>query len=244
MQDDSYYYGHLGKHALSSSSLKKLIQSPKAYKASLVQSDNTQALRDGRLVHLCVLEPHKVKDLTILEGTKARKEFKEMSAELGSEMVYTQSEMESAFWIAEAVKTNNEASFLLENCKYEVAGADMIDGLPFRAKADALSNDGTTIIDLKTTSSIGTDGEDFYWSAKKFMYALQAALYMHIFGATEFIFLVIDKNTKDIGIFDCSSEFLELGQNQVAQGIEVYKEYFTTPDSNNLINNNVIRRTL
>lgn len=35
MYDDSFYYGHLGKHALSSSSAKKLIDSPKAYQKSL-----------------------------------------------------------------------------------------------------------------------------------------------------------------------------------------------------------------
>jgi len=42
MEDDSFYYGHLGKNALSSSSLKKLLQSPKAYQASLRGSDNSQ----------------------------------------------------------------------------------------------------------------------------------------------------------------------------------------------------------
>ena len=59
MEDDSFYYGHLGKNALSSSSLKKLLQSPKAYQASLRASDNSQALRDGRLVHLAILEKEK-----------------------------------------------------------------------------------------------------------------------------------------------------------------------------------------
>ena len=34
-------------------------------------------LGDGRLVHLSVLEPQKVKDLTIVEGSKATKAFKE-----------------------------------------------------------------------------------------------------------------------------------------------------------------------
>lgn len=31
MQDDIFYYGHLGKHALSSSSIKLLQTSPKKY---------------------------------------------------------------------------------------------------------------------------------------------------------------------------------------------------------------------
>ena len=73
MDDDSFYYGHLGQHALSSSSLKKLLQSPKAYQKSLRFSDTGQALRDGRLIHLNILEPHKINDLIVINGTKAKK---------------------------------------------------------------------------------------------------------------------------------------------------------------------------
>lgn len=244
MESDSYYYGHLGQHALSSSALKKLIEGPKAYQASLRKSDGSQALRDGQLIHLSILEPHKLKDLIITQGTKARKEFKDAVAEHGEHKVYTQSEMESAYWIADAVKSNPTSSFLLENCDYEVPNAAMIEGLPFRAKADAITKDGATIIDVKTTASIGEEGEDFYWSAKRFKYALQAVLYMEIFGATDFIFLVVDKGTREIGIFDCSEQFLDSGRSLIAKGIENYKKFFLSPDSETLINNNVIRRTL
>ena len=76
MYDDEFYYGYLGSNALSSSSAKKLIQSPKAYLKSLKINSDAQPLRDGRLVHLSVLEPHKVKDLTIINGSKATKAFK------------------------------------------------------------------------------------------------------------------------------------------------------------------------
>lgn len=244
MQSDSYYYGHLGQYALSSSALKKLIEGPKAYQASLRKSESSQALRDGQLIHLSILEPHKLKDLVITEGTKARKEYKEAVAEHGEHKVYTQSEMESAYWIADAVKSNPTSSFLLENCDYEVPNAAMIEGLPFRAKADAITKDGSTIIDIKTTASIGENGDDFYWSARKFKYALQAVLYMEIFGAVDFIFLVVDKGTREIGIFDCSDEFLEIGKFHIAKGIENYKKFFMSPDSETLIKNNVIRRTL
>ena len=77
MEDDSFYYGHLGKHALSSSALKKLVDSPKAYYKSLFQDASGQALRDGRLIHLHALEPHRIAELHIVEGTKATKAYKE-----------------------------------------------------------------------------------------------------------------------------------------------------------------------
>ena len=87
MAADSFYYGYLGKNALSSSANKKLLESPKAYESYLRQSDGSQALRDGRLVHLAVLEKHRLNDLVIINGTKAKKEFKEAVEQHGDHMV-------------------------------------------------------------------------------------------------------------------------------------------------------------
>ena len=242
MEDDSFYYGHLGHHALSSSSLKKILQSPKAYQKSLRFSDTGQALRDGRLVHMSILEPHKIKDLIVINGTKAKKEFKDAVEEHGEHMVYTESEMQSAYWVADALNNNAEAKFLIDDCDYEIPGVGMLDGLAFRAKADALSKDGRRIIDIKTTSS---DINDFHWSAKKYQYDLQAALYLELFeSAVEFIFLVINKDTKDIGIFECSEQFIQNGRNAVEHGINTYKYYFMQDNSDELIKNHVIRGIL
>ena len=93
-------------------------------------------------------------------------------------MVYTESEMQSAYWVADALNNNAEAKFLIDDCDYETPGVGMLDGLAFRAKADAISKDGRRIIDIKTTSS---DINDFHWSAKKYEYDLQAALYLELF---------------------------------------------------------------
>lgn len=244
MKDDSYYYGHLGKHALSSSALKNLLQSPKAYKKSLKEQKTIQEFRDGRLVHLSILEPHKLKDLIVIQGTKARKEFKEAAEEHGEDMVYTQSEMENAYWTADAIKSNHSTSYLLEDCSYELPGVDMIEGLAFRAKADAISKDGSTIIDIKTTSNLGDEGDAFYWSARNFKYAMQAALYLRVFKASNFIFIVVDKGTRDVGIFECSDEFINTGNLQIDTAIGVYKKYFQQSNSDDLIKNYVIRRVL
>ena len=241
MEDDSFYYGHLGQHALSSSALKKLLDGPKAYQKSLRMSDDSQPLRDGQLVHMHILEPHKVDDLVVIDGTKAKKEFKEAVAEHGSHKVFTKSEVTNAYWIAEALHNNAEASFLIDDCDYEIPGVAMIQDLAFRGKADVISKDRKRIIDVKTTSS---PVADFKWSAKKYSYDLQAALYLHIFGATEFIFLVIDKSTKDIGIFECSAEFIERGQEKIDLGIENYNYYFNQSNSEELIRNYVIRGIL
>jgi len=231
MYDDEFYYGYLGSNALSSSSAKKLIQSPKAYLKSLKINSDAQPLRDGRLVHLSVLEPQKVKDLTIIDGSKATKAFKQAVIELGSANVYTRSELNNASYIAESVLKCNEVTNLLKGAEFEVPEIAMIDGLPFRGKADVLN--GNVVIDLKTTGDITR----FKWSAKNFSYDLQAALYMKMFNADAFIFVVVDKDTKDIMICDCSDEFIRTGLRKLDTAIEQYKYFFQdeVPNLNNYI---------
>lgn len=239
MLHDPFYYGHLGKHALSSSSLKKLIESPKAYEKSLRFNSNAQPLRDGRLVHLAVLEEHRLEELVVVDSTKAAKAFKDATAEHGKETVYTKSEMDNAYWIAKAVKDCDSAAELLDGCTFEEPAIKMIDGIAIRGKADARKN--STIIDLKTTSG-GID--KFKWSAKNFSYDLQAALYLELFDAHDFIFLVIDKDTKDIGIFECSGEFIQKGYDKMERGIYTYKHFFLDSDPKDSVRNYVTHDVL
>lgn len=236
MYDDEFYYGYLGSNALSSSSAKKLLQSPKAYLKSLNVNQDAQPLRDGRLVHLSVLEPHKVKDLTIVEGSKATKAFKQAVLDLGSANVYTRSEFNNANRIANAVLKCSEVTSLLQGAEFEVPQAKMIDGLPFRGKADILKDN--VIIDLKTTSDI----TKFRWSAKHFSYDLQAALYLKMFEADAFIFVVVDKDSKDIMICDCSDEFINNGLVKLDRAIEQYKYFFQDEIPN--LDNYVTHETL
>lgn len=239
MVNDPFYYGHLGKNALSSSALKKLIESPKSYQKSLNFSSNSQPLRDGRLTHLAVLEEHRLSDLVIVNGTKAIKAFKDATEKYGEEMVYTQAELDNAIWIAKAIKNCDSASDLLKGCTFEEPAIKMVNGIAVRGRSDARK--GRTIIDLKTTSG-GLD--KFKWSAKNFSYDLQAALYLDLFDADEFIFLVIDKDNKDIGIFECSAGFLKDGHDKIEQGIYTYNYFFLENDPKHSISNYVTHDVL
>jgi len=222
MYDDGFYYGYLGKQVLSSSSLKKLLSSPNEYLRSLEEEDATesQPLRDGKLFHWNILEPEKFAALNVIEvASKNTKAYKEAKAELGE--VYCRKEIDTAESLASVMKKNKPAMSFLENADYEVPAIDVINGIPFRGKADIVQ--GTKIIDIKTTADL--DG--FKYSAYRFSYDLQAYLYLQLFPqAEEFIFVVIDKKTRDIGIFDCSEEFLESGKKKLEQGIENYKFFF------------------
>lgn len=222
MYDDSFYYGYLGKNALSSSSIKTLLSSPKTYYfTTKYGSDETQALRDGRLFHTMILEPNKLEDIIFVEAaTKASKEYK-LAKESGKE-VYTQTEKKAAERLSDALLRNEAVKEYLIKAEYEVPQIAMIDGVPIRAKADILK--GNTIIDLKTTTGI----KDFRYSADKYSYDLQAWLYREMFGVDNFVFIVIDKGSLDIAIFECSEEFYARGKEKFEQGISNYKYFFQT----------------
>jgi hypothetical protein len=222
MQDDSFYYGYLGQNALSSSTIKTLVNSPKTYYfTTKYGSGETQALRDGKLFHTMILEPEKLNDMIFVDAaTKASKEYK-LAKETGKE-VYTKNEKKAAERLCDALLRNEAVTDYLPNAEYEVPQIAMIDGIPIRAKADIIK--GNTIIDLKTTTGI----KDFRYSADKYSYDLQAWLYREMFGVDNFIFIAIDKGSLDIAIFECSDEFYEKGKQKFEQGISNYKYFFQT----------------
>ena len=223
MLEDSFYYGYLGKAALSSSSLKKLLQSPKAYQASLEErQEETKALREGKLIHLLLLEPHKEETLQVVDvKTRTAKAYKEAAAEYGAENTFTAVEIATARKVVRAVKDCPEAWDMIYGAATEVPAVGNILGYPFRAKADILHK-GTRIVDLKTTADI----HKFKRNAYAFGYDAQAAIYTHLFGLKEFTFLVVDKQSYDIGIFTTTKEFIESGRQKVAKALGIYLEYF------------------
>ena len=239
MLDDSFYYGYLGSNALSSSSMKKLLESPKSYVKSLNMSSDSPALSLGRLVHLAVLEPHRLDDIIVAQGTKANKPYKDAVAQFGSANVFTQSEYTSASYISEAVWKNKEVADLLSTCKAEVPAIKEIDGYAVRGKADALGFN--RIIDLKTTSD---PVDRFYWTAKNYNYAIQAAIYMHLIDVDEVIFLVVNKDTKDLAIYECSGEFIQAGWDSVMRGIDTYRKYISIENSKEIIDNYIYKSIL
>ena len=79
MVNDEFYYGQLSQLVLSSSSLKLLLSSPKTYKyVTKYGSAETQPLRDGRLIHMSILEPDKFQEQVFVNvASKNSKAYKE-----------------------------------------------------------------------------------------------------------------------------------------------------------------------
>ena len=238
MYDDDFYYGELSKIALSSSAIKLLYDSPKKYHyVSQYGSSSSQGLRDGWLLHCLLLEPEKFDQQIFVDvQSKNTKKYKEAVEEFGT--VYTIKEKQDAERLADAVLKNEQALKLLTNCQYEVPTIGNVMGMPFRGKADILSKNG--ICDIKTTSDI----KAFPYSAKKYGYDIQVYLYCKLFNVQyfDFKFLVIDKGSLDIGIWDCSEEFYLSGEQKVKKGIDIYIEYFLKQEVE--VNDYIITGTL
>ena len=223
MLDDDFYYGELNTLALSSSSLKLLLSSPKTYKyVTKYGNPETQPLRDGRLVHQAILEPQKFSEQVFVNvSSKNTKTYKEAREKYGE--VYTRSEKENAEKIADAFFKNEHALKYITDCKFEIPQIGMVQGFPFRGKADVLKKDG--IVDIKTT----TGGvKNFYHSAKKYSYDVQCYVYCKLFNITylDFRFVVIDKGSLDIGVWNCSEEFYLEGERKTKEAIQIFEKFF------------------
>ena len=106
---------------------------------------------------------------------------------------------------------------------YEQPGIVELEGNIWKGKADIINHDERLIIDLKTTNDI----TKFRSSAYRYNYDSQAFIYRKMFGY-DFLFIAIDKNTHQIGIFDCSDRFYESGLDKVKKATEVYELFYKT----------------
>jgi len=222
MYDDSFYYVYLGKHALSSSTCKSLLESPKAYVEYInkpPKEKEPQPFRDGRLIHLLSLEPHRIEELTIIESTKGSKAYKLAVEEQLPQTVYTLAELNRCKKVADSVLNNKEFSGMVEDAEFEIPEIGNYNGFPFRGKADILLNG--IVVDLKTTSDINS----FYESANTYNYDLQAALYLELFGAFEFRYVVVDKKTLEVQVIQFDDEFIQSGYNKLNIATENYQKY-------------------
>lgn len=246
MYDDNFYYGYLGHAAFSSSSLKMLLDSPKKYYFNTKYgSDNdTASLNEGRIIHAKALTPEiYAEQYEVIDvASKVSKKWKEESA-ASNKICLTKKEDESTNRVVDALLKNEYFIQALNKSKPEVPAIGNLRGYPFRAKADILSPKG--IFDLKTTSSLKT----FPYSAEKYSYDLQAYIYCSLFDVdpSEFEFIVIDKGSLDIAVYQVSHDFVESGRHKLELAIDTYEKFFVGVDEDQLIdglNNYVFRGTL
>ena len=225
LKNDEDYYGDFGNQFLSNSHISKLLKDPlRAFE----QSKPSPAFLVGGYFHTCILEPDKLESFTVIpSATRNTKQYKDMS---GGELCLLQHEVDAIELMRDKVMSNDICADLIMGTDgklndFEVPMVTELFGNQWKGKADIVNHNEKLIIDLKTTADI----EKFQWSASKFNYDSQAYIYSKLFGY-EMLFIVIDKNTHQIGVFDCSSKFYEKGEDNVRKASEAYDLFYKTKD--------------
>ena len=217
---DENYYGDFGKQFLSNSDIKTLLTNPLALG---IQSKPSPAFLVGGYFHTAILEPDKLKKYKVIESsTRNTKAYKEMS---GGELCLLQKEVDQIELMTQKILENDVCRGLIKgiDVEYEKPGLAELEGALWKGKADIVNHDEKLIIDLKTTKDINA----FKWSANRFNYDSQAYIYSKLFGY-EFVFIVIDKETHQIAVMDCSPDFYSSGKDKVERAVEAYDLFYKT----------------
>jgi len=220
--NDEDYYGDFGNQYLSNSHVGKLLKDPlNAFKPS----KPSPAFLVGGYFHTCILEPNKLEKFKVVKSsTRNTKAYKDVA---GGELCLLQHEVDTIELMREKVMDNNICKDLitLGDVEYEKPMIEEMFGNMWKGKADIVNHDEKLVIDLKTTADINK----FNWSASKYNYDSQAYIYSKLFGY-EFLFIVIDKSTHQIGLFDCSPDFYKRGEDKVRKASEAYDLFYKAKD--------------
>ena len=222
LRNDEDYYGDFGNQFLSNSHIGKLLKDPLN---AFEPSKRTPAFAVGGYFHTCILEPDKLESFKVIKSkTRNTKEYKELS---GGEICLLEHEVDGILLMRDTVMANDICKDLIRGLQTEYEQPGIIDlyDNKWKGKADIVNHEEKLVIDLKTTGDI----DRFKWSASKFNYDSQAYIYSKMFGY-EMLFIVIDKTTNQIGMFDCSPEFYERGEDKVRRASEAYDLFYKTKD--------------
>ena len=222
LRNDEDYYGAFGKKYLSNSDIGTLLTNPLALGKP---SEPRPAFLVGGYFHTAILEPDKLKKYRVIpSSTRNTKAYKEMS---GGELCLLQHEVDAIELLSDTMLANDVCKGLIRdsNTEYETPAIAEIEGEMWKGKADIVNHNEKLVVDLKTTADITR----FKWSASKYNYDSQAYIYRMLFGY-DMLFIVIDKNTHQLGLFDCSPEFYEKGKDKVQRAVEAYKLFYKQKD--------------
>ena len=224
LKDDTHYYGDFGRQYLSNSDISTLLSNPLAFGQP---SKPSAAFLVGGYFHTAILEPNKLKKYQVIpSSTRNTKLYKEMS---GGELCLLQHEVDMIEAMKDKMISNNICNGLINstNTEYEVPGVSQLFKYVWKGKADIINHDDKLVVDIKTTADINK----FKSSAYRYNYDSQAYIYRKLFGY-DMLFIVIDKNTHQLGIFDCSDEFYRSGEDKVLRAEEAYELFYKTKDFN------------
>lgn len=179
---------HVNKGFVGSSSLRKMLSSPKAFYHDFFigeYQEPTDDMKIGTMLHSAVLEGSKflskyvqMPDFGDFRSSKNRDKRDEWKNDLpAGTIVVTEKEKETIRGVVESVMEHEYASSLLRDGKPEISGffVDPETNIKLKIRPDFLSFDGTKLIDFKSTRS--ADNRKYGSSAYDYRYDFQMYMY-------------------------------------------------------------------
>ena len=214
--------------ALSKSMMSKILKSPAHYRAALEEhQEPTKSMQMGTAIHTAVLEPQLYSQVVAvvppdIDGrTKEGKQWKEAHK---SRIHLTHAEDIDVQGVANSVRRHPFWDIVRLGHKIEasVFAQDEETGIALKARPD-LWIESHTLIDIKTTDDASP--EAFLRTIASFGYHIQAAHYLMMTGADNFIFVAVERKAPyAIGIYKLDDEWLQAGENLRCKAISTLHE--------------------
>lgn len=237
--ENADYHRHAG---VSKSHLDQVARSPLHYWAryldpNRVELEPTPAMLIGSALHTHVLELDKwdARYVTMPEGidrrTKQGKaEWEAFSVASSGRIVLSKADAELVMKMGQAIYSHPAAAMLLQGLpgKAETTWmwTDHATGLQCKCRPDWLTDDGSLIIDLKTTEDASPLG--FRKSVANWRYHVQAAWYLDGLERAngtrpdQFIFVVVEKKPPHaVAVYAADAEMIAIGAETAARDLDV-----------------------
>ena len=236
--DNNDYHAH---PAISKSHLDQVARSPLHYWARYLDPNRqlqepTPAMAIGSAVHTHVLEldqwdsQYAIAPESIDRRTKMGKaEWEVFTTAATGRTVLSRADADLVMRMGHAVYSHPAAAMLLNmpgKAETTHMWTDEATGLQCKCRPDWLTDDGSLIIDLKTTDDASPAG--FRKSIANWRYHVQAAWYMNgIEQATgtkpdQFIFLCVEKRAPfAVAVYAADAEMIQIGAEAAARDLDV-----------------------
>jgi hypothetical protein len=235
-ESDEKYYAD--REYLTNSSLKLLHSSPLRFYLWLndrLFDEKSDALSIGSAFHALSLEG--IVNFVGYEKARRGKEYELFCEENKGKHILTNRDANMIQRMYDRLMLCPEVVELMYNKNdlnlVELPATGFWDDVKIKGKADMLvqrESGEQFLVDIKTTAG---EISEFSRSAKYMHYDQQAAFYCKLFGVKRFVFVVIRKQYPyDIGIFECSNDFINGGVQKANWAITRYKELFIENEFN------------
>lgn len=222
---DTWYHEGDG---ISRSDFVNVLRSPRYYKNRKENPEpSTSAMQFGTAFHTAFLEPDKFTEQVVTGPSvgRATNKWKDFVESNPDKIVLHPTEFEQLNNMLESIRGHSLAMSLLQTKVRELSAYTYFQSLLIKARTDALDEDRSMLVDLKTTQDASP--QEFVRSAYKYKYHVQAAFYLDVFNAVadfkldKFVFVCVEKNPPyDVQCYVCDPEMIKIGRETYRKALE------------------------